>query len=137
MGTRFGPARVQYGDWRGTVSLDDPDNERNLYRIAGVDGDRWRICGLNIGGGAGVGLCASVLAVERTDIHRFEDWARLAAGYQDAVPVTEFELAEGTALGLLTCFKRVNVRPTLRHAIEEDPRVELEVVETVGGDEAL
>lgn len=130
MPSRFGPASVQYGDWSGTVSLDSPDDHEELYRIAGVDPDTWKICGIDIFGGAGMGIRASVLAVRRDLIDKFDDWARVAQENGGAIPVTEFELREGTALGFLGAFKRSNVRATLRHAIAE-PGLELELVDTV------
>jgi hypothetical protein len=30
----FGPAGVQYGDWRGTISLDNSDEFDSLYELA-------------------------------------------------------------------------------------------------------
>jgi hypothetical protein len=44
--------------------------------------------------------------------------------------VTEFVLREGTTMAVLGEFKRVDIRATLRHAIEE-AGIDLEVVDTV------
>jgi hypothetical protein len=130
MGRRFQTAEVQYDDWRGSVSLDNPDDDRDLYRIAGVDPNDWRICGIEISGASGIAITASVLAIRRALIHEFDDWDRLARDNDGAIPVTEFELREGTALALLGQFKRSDIKATLRSAIWEGA-VQLEIVETV------
>lgn len=97
MGRRFGSASVQYGDWHGTVSLDDPDESGELERIAGVDPNDWRIWAIDISGASGTGIRASVLAVRHELIEDFGDWERVARDNDGAIPVTEFELREGTA----------------------------------------
>ena len=135
MGRRFGRAHVQYGDWQGTISLDDPQDEGELYRLAGVDQDAWLICGISIDGAAGMGISASVYAVRREAIHEFSDWERIAQGNVGAIPVMEFELREGTALALLGTFKLSSIHATLRDAIE-NAGLDLEVVETVHPPEA-
>jgi hypothetical protein len=136
MGRRFGSASVQYGDWHGTVSLDDPDEYGELERIAGVDPNDWRICAIDISGASGTGIRASVLAVRHELIEDFGDWERVARDNDGAIPATEFELREGTALALLGTFKRSNIRASLREAIE-DADLELEIVETVQPPEDL
>lgn len=130
MGRRFGPASVQYDDWHGTVALDNPDDVHELERIAGIDHEQWTVCGMSIFGGEGVGVAASVLAVRRNLVGQFDDWARVTAGNGGAVPVTEFDLPSGTALGLLQRFKRWTLHATPREAIAEQG-LDLEVVETV------
>jgi hypothetical protein len=49
--------------------------------------------------------------------------------------VTEVVFAEGTTMAVLGEFKRVDIRATLRHVIE-DGGIELEVVDTVYPPEA-
>jgi hypothetical protein len=132
MGTRFGPANVQYGDWRGTVALDDPDDPADLYRLCGIDPDDWIICGLEISNTSesAAGVSGSVLAVRRDLIEQFEDWEKVARANDGAVPASEFVLREGTTMAVLGEFKRVDIRATRRGAIE-DAGLDLDVVETV------
>ena len=54
----------------------------------------------------------------------------MARDNDGALPVTEFVLREGTTMAVLGEFKRVDIRATLRQAIEE-AGYELEVVDTV------
>jgi hypothetical protein len=132
MGTRFGPAHVQYGDWRGTVALDNPDHSDDLYRLAGVDPGEWIICGIEIynTSEAVAGVSGSVLAVRRDLVGQFGDWEKVARANAGAVPATEFMFREGTTMAVLGEFKRVDIRATLRGAIE-DAGLDLDVVETI------
>ena len=130
MGRRFGRARVQYGDWQGTVSLDSPGGDRELYHITGVDPTDWLICAIDISGASGLGIRASVLAVRRDLVVGPDDWERVARDNHGAIPVTEFELREGAAFAFLGTFKRSDIRAALRHPIEESG-LELEIVDTV------
>jgi hypothetical protein len=130
MGERFGPARVQYGDWRGTVALDNPDDQADLYRLAGIDPDEWLVCGIEIHRLEVAGIEGSILALRRDMIAEFDDWEKVADSFGGAVPVTEFVFREGLTMAILAQFKRVDIRASLRHALE-DQNLELEVTNTV------
>lgn len=59
-------AEVQYGDWRGTVQIDDRRIGSDILPegAVGLDRENWRIVGLHIYGGGG-GYDLHVLAVPR------------------------------------------------------------------------
>ena len=52
---RLGSAQVRWNDYVGTAAADDADallNTRSLYKIAGLDRDRWTIVGIDFMMGA-------------------------------------------------------------------------------------
>jgi hypothetical protein len=107
----LGAASEQYDDWLGTVALDDPHDD-SLYAVAGLDRDEWTIVGISLAAGRiGVGdvtSAASVYAVSRDLVTKFEDFADVARQYGGRIPVVQFGLdVEQAALRLLELvFKR-------------------------------
>ena len=92
----LGAAEEQYNDWRGTVALDDPHDEDVLYTVSGLDRDEWTIVGVSMAGGR-VGLddlasAASVYAVSRSLVAKFEDFADVARRYDGKIPVVQVSL---------------------------------------------
>lgn len=112
----LGPARERYSDWLGTVALDDPHDSSSdldpLYALAGLSPDEWAIIGVSMAGGRiGVGdlsSAASVYAVSRDLVARFEDFPEVAARYDGRIPVIQVSLdVEQAGLRLLEdVFKR-------------------------------
>lgn len=48
----WGPARVTYPDWQGTMQIDEKlTGDEDLYTLTGIDRDEWIIVGLDWGGG--------------------------------------------------------------------------------------
>jgi hypothetical protein len=88
------------------------------------------ICGIEIHRYEVAGIRGSVLAVRRDLIGKLEDWANVASSQAGAVPVTEFVFREGTTAAVLAEFKRVDIRATLRDAIE-DGGIQLTVTNSV------
>jgi hypothetical protein len=132
MGERFGPARVQYGDWHGSVALDNPDDDANLYRLAGISRDEWWICGLEINSASesAAGVSGSVLAVRRELIKERADWEKVARANGGNLPTTEFVLREGITMAVLGEFKRADIR-VLAGQLSDVGGIGLEVSETV------
>jgi hypothetical protein len=124
----FGPANVQYTDWKGTVALDEPDYPERLYKLAGLDPEDWSILGLNIWGGrvddgelkSGVHVYAA-RAAHRTGLDELTKDGRIS--------VVEVEVEhEGAALHLFEdVFKQWSVHAKL--AALEQREIQLEITE--------
>lgn len=121
MGNVFGEAGVQYGDWKGTASLDDPDEFNALYDLAGISHDEFDIVGWEAGGSYDF-TYAYIYVIDAGLIKEFEDWGRIARENNGLIPVRRIELdAENDriALDFLAKFKRWEVHATMRHAIAD------------------
>jgi len=116
----LGAASEQYDDWLGTAALDDPNDLDPLYALSGLDREEWTIVGVSLAGGRiGVGdlsSAASVYAVSRELVTRFEDFAEVAARYDGRIPVTQVGLdVEQAGLRLLeNVFKRWTIHALVR-----------------------
>jgi hypothetical protein len=119
MGEKLGRAAVQYGDLRGTVALDRPDQEDRLYELAGISSDEWFIVAYEIYG-ASATTGAYVWAVPRGRAN-YEYWQAQAAEGLETVRARRFGFdAEATdaAITLLTLNKRWSIKARWR-AFEE------------------
>lgn len=122
----FGPARVQYNDWKGTVAFDEPDYPERLYKLAGLDPEEWSIVGLSIWGGrvsdgeliSGVNVYAA-RAPHRTGLDELTEDGRIS--------VFEVEVEhEGTALHLFEdVFQKWSIHAKL--AAIEQREIQLEI----------
>jgi hypothetical protein len=76
MKEEWGPARVQYGDWRGTAAMDHPEAWEEIGEFARIDTKEWLILGIELDGGTeGTGMqFASLLAIT------WSEWKRLGGG---------------------------------------------------------
>jgi hypothetical protein len=129
----LGGADVQYGDWHGTVALDDSDDGGALYALFGVEPpDEWSIVGLSISGGNATGgkTWAAVYAVSASDLNAAGDVSALAAAHGGSLPVTEFELHDADVASMLFKggFKRWNLRATYGLVASEE--LPLEITDT-------
>jgi hypothetical protein len=119
-----GPADVQYNDWKGTVALDNPQDDDALYELAELKRDEWTIVGVDLYGGS-YASAADVYAVERSRVSEFADWARIAAEDNGNIPVTRFRLVPGQegirnfGAEVLSKFKRWSIHARLNDAIYE------------------
>lgn len=114
-----GPADLQYNDWKGTVALDDPDDENRLYELARLSRNEWTIVGIDFFGGYDSSW-AVVYAIERSRVSEFDDWARVAGENDGLIPVTRIEIHSKThdvGLAALSMFKRWDIHARLASGI--------------------
>lgn len=117
--------------WVGDLEIQDPGDLHRLYELAGIDADRWRICGLDVRLSYGVGLRAGLFAVERERLHEADgDWGTVADNHDQRIPVTEFRLEPTAAQRLLALIPDVTLVAANRKAVPRDG-VELTVVESI------
>ena len=104
---RLGSAQVRWNDYVGTAAADDADallNTRSLYKIAGLDRDRWTIVGIDFMMGA---------ASERVVVYGIDRTAAEPSPEDlDRVAVTAFHLGGSVQLDafLAEAFQRISVR---------------------------
>jgi hypothetical protein len=91
----------------------------------------WRICGLDIRLTYGEPTQVGLFAVERRRLAEVDDdWSRLAANHDAAVPVTEFALPASRGAEILALFPDLSLVAARATAVERDG-VELKVTERV------
>lgn len=115
MGERLGTAGVQYGDFRGTVSIDEPDDEKALYELAGISPDEWHIVALEMHGSYDL-TGAYVWAVPRGEAS-YDHWQSLAREGKETVPANRFKIdpeKDDAALTLLPLNKRWSIHALYR-----------------------
>jgi hypothetical protein len=116
MGERLGAAEVQYGDLRGTVAIDGPDDREELYELAGLSRDDWSIA-YDIGGTYD-STWASVWAVPR-DV-TYEDWERMAREGRETAEARRFDFQledDAAAFTLLKQNKRWSIHALHRSLV--------------------
>jgi hypothetical protein len=104
---RLGSAQVRWNDYLGTAAADDADallNTRSLYKIAGLDRDRWRIVGIDFT----MGSPSEQVVVYGMDRASAEPSREAVEG----VSVTAFHLGASVQLDtfLAEAFQRISVR---------------------------
>lgn len=110
MGEPLGPAQVQYGDYRGTVAIDGPDNSDRLYELAGISRDEWSIVAYELDGSYDF-TGAHVWAVPR-DEASYDLWSRQASEGQLSVDARRIDFQvedDDAALTLLKLNKRWSI----------------------------
>ena len=86
----WGDAQVTYPGWQGTAQLDERMTGRSLYKVIGLDRDKWFVIGLDIGGGE-PSHDLRVVAVHRDLVPVGGDvLPRIAASNGGEIPATEF-----------------------------------------------
>lgn len=108
-------AGVQYGDLRGTVSIDGPDEEKRLYELAGISRDVWFIVGYEIYGSYD-STWAHIWAVPKEEAN-YEAWEQQAREGQETVAAKRFDFLvedDAAALTLLKLNKRWSIHALFR-----------------------
>jgi hypothetical protein len=127
MGETLGPAGVQYGDLRGTVSIDGPEQSERLYELAGLSRDEWFIVAYEIYGSYGF-TGAYVWAVPAEGAN-YDQWAELAREGKQTVEARRFKFQEedeAAALTLLQQNKRWSIHAVFRSLADLELDVERE-----------
>lgn len=129
----LGSASSQYEDFFGSAALDSSDAWDELYLLASLDPKEWTIIAVTIAGGrVGMGdlsSYASVLAVNRSVVDRFEDSEEVARKYHGRIPVVRIWLdVDQSGLRLLEhVFKRWALHAVVRSVAG---KYELAIMET-------
>jgi hypothetical protein len=125
MGHELGKAAVQYGDLRGTTSIDGPDDPDALYELAGISAAEWFIVAYEIYGGYDF-TSAYVWAVPAGEAI-YDDWAASARQGERTVKARRFDFQvddEAAAFKLLAANKRWSIHAVFRSIADLDMDVE-------------
>jgi hypothetical protein len=115
MGQKLGTAEVQYGDFRGTVAIDGPDQSERLYELAGLSRDEWSIVAYDIFGSYDHSW-ARVWAVPQAEAS-WDNWERMAREGASNVSAQRFDFQvddEEAGATLLQLNKRWSVHALFR-----------------------
>lgn len=118
----WGPAEVPYPDFKGTAQLDYKITGESGFSQAGIDENKWRVVGFDLGGGE-QSHDAVVIAIDEDLISEAGGLEQLKEqrGY---IPVTELHLHEVEAYELLKSITHVfDLRMLRRHMNHRDIRV--------------
>ena len=86
----WGQATVTYPDWNGTAQLDQRLTSAGIEEVVGLDRNRWRVVGIDIGGGEHEHEI-HVVAVDRSIFPEGSDvFPRIAEAHGGVIPVTDF-----------------------------------------------
>ncbi len=125
MGEKLGKASVQYGDLRGTVSIDRPDQEDTLYELAGLSREEWFIVAYEIYGTyEASGAYIWAIPTERA---KYDYWEAQAAEGLKSVRANRFRFeaeSDEAALTLLKLNKRWSIKASWKAF--EDLNLDLE-----------
>ena len=127
MGETLGIAGVQYGDLRGTVSIDGPDQAERLYELAGLSREQWFIVAYEIYGSYD-STGAYVWAVPQDDAN-YEQWEQQAREGRETVAAQRFDFQlddDDAALTLLKLNKRWSIHALFRSLADLNLDVERE-----------
>jgi hypothetical protein len=108
------PASVQFGDWRGTVAMDDPDEWAQIEQYARIPKD-WLILGIELAGGSELGnerTWAWILAIRQSDWSDLGNADGIRPGQE--ISVKRFPVREADAVDVLKAMKRFSIRASLR-----------------------